>query len=295
MWALGDIRGRGFLMGCTAGRTTLNGEGLQHADGHSLILASVIPNLRVYDCAFAYEITCILQDGIKRMYGPEPEDCFYYLTLYNENYPMPGLPNNAEEALRVKNGISAGMYLFSPTTETTSTNRFAKILFSGTGFASAMEAQQILNKKWSISSECWSVTSYKALREEALNTERWNRLHPNQQPRIPYITQQLSNTAIHTHTTAQDVPIVAVSDFMKAVPDQVARWIPGTYISLGTDGFGRSDTREQLRRYFETDAAHIVIAVLSALAQHGNSNPAEIKSAMQYFGIDPDTMDRWRI
>ena len=274
IWAFGDMRGKGFLCGATAGRTTLNGEGLQHEDGHSLLLASTVPNLAAYDPAFAYELGTIVEDGLRRMYGPDPEDVFYYLTLYNENYVMPPMPEGAED------GILKGLYRFAPAPEGPS--RKATIVFSGTAQKAAREAQEMLAADHDVAAELWSATSYKALREDALSTERWNRLHPTESPRTPYVTEALSGAA---------GPVVAVTDFMKAVPDQVSRWVPGTYLSLGTDGYGRSDTREKLRRHFETDAPHVVLGVLSTLAETDDAKPQEVADAIARYELDPEAVD----
>jgi pyruvate dehydrogenase E1 component len=274
VWAFGDMRGRGFMVGGTAGRTTLLGEGLQHGDGHSLVLASTVPNLRAYDPAFAYEVSTIVADGIRRMYGPEPEDVFYYLTLYNENYQMPAKPDGVDE------GIVRGLYRWAPAPEGPS--RRATILFSGTAWQAAVEAQKRLAADHDVAAELWSATSYKALREDALSVERWNRLHPSLQARTPFVTEALVGTS---------GPVVAVTDFMKAVPDQVGRWVPGHFIPLGTDGYGRSDTREALRRHFETDAAHVVVAVLDGLLAGGDAKAKEVDEAITRYGIDADAPD----
>jgi pyruvate dehydrogenase E1 component len=281
IWALGDIRGRGFLLGCTAGRTTLAGEGLQHCDGHSHVLASTVPNLSAYDPAFAYELATIVSDGIRRMYGPEPEDRFYYLTLYNENYQMPPLPEG-EEGLRVTEGILKGMYRFSGPPEGAEPKRRASIWFSGPMWRAAAEAQRLLAEEWDVAADTWSVTSYKALREEALSVERRNRLHPAEPPLVPYVSRMAQSC---------EGPVVAVTDFMKAVPDQVARWVPHQFIPLGTDGFGRSDTREALRRHFEVDAAHVVVAALHGLALSGEAKAEEVAEAISRYGIDPELPD----
>jgi pyruvate dehydrogenase E1 component len=273
-WAFGDMRGRGFMLGGTAGRTTLLGEGLQHDDGHSLVLASTIPNLLAYDPAFAYEVAAIVRDGIERMYGAEPEDVFYYLTLYNENYVMPPKPDGVDE------GIIRGLYRFSPAPDGPS--RKATVIFSGTASQAAIQAQDLLASQHDVAAELWSATSYKALREDALSVERWNRLHPGMQPRSPYVTEMLSGAA---------GPIVAVTDFMKAVPDQVARWVPGHFTPLGTDGYGRSDTREALRRHFETDAAHIVVAALDGLMATGEAKAREVEQAIARYEIDAEAPD----
>ncbi len=277
IWAFGDIRGRGFLMGATAGRTTLTGEGLQHDDGHSLVLASTVPNLKAYDPAFAYETAAIIKAGIARMYtAPVPEDVFYYITLYNENFVMPAAPDLAD----LDQQIMRGIYRFSPGPD--GPRRKATILFSGTGSQAAIEAQRLLTADHDVSAELWSVTSYKELRENALAIERHNRLHPHQRAQTPYITDVLAGA---------DGPVVAVTDFMKSVPDQVARWIPAHFTPLGTDGFGRSDTRAALRRHFETDAAHVVVAVLDGLRATGDGKPEEVADAISHYGINADAPD----
>jgi len=274
IWSFGDQRGRGFLLGGTAGRTTLTGEGLQHCDGHSHVLASTVPNCRAYDPAFAYEMAVLVRDGIQRMYGPEPEDCFYYLTLYNENYPQPALLEGVED------GIVAGLYSYRPAPEERSHR--AQILGSGTAMLAALEAQRLLAEDHDVAADVWSATSYKLLREEALTTERWNRLHPTEQDRVPYVVEQLG---------ASEGPIVAVTDFMKAVPDQIARFLPRPFVALGTDGYGYSDTREALRRHFEVDAAHIVVAVLDSLALQGDVKGEVVADAIRRYDIDPDSID----
>ncbi|MDQ3107142.1 MAG: pyruvate dehydrogenase (acetyl-transferring), homodimeric type, partial [Actinomycetota bacterium] len=263
-----------FLLGATAGRTTLNGEGLQHEDGHSLVLASTVPNLCCYDPAFAYEVATIVQDGIARMFGDVPEDRFYYLTLYNENYAMPAMPEGAAE------GIVRGLYRFAEAPA--GPRRRATILFSGASYSAALEAQQLLAESHDVAAEIWSATSYKGLREDALAVERWNRLHPAEPARIPYVSEVLS---------ACDGPFVAVTDFMKIVPEQVARWVPGSFTALGTDGYGRSDTRAALRRHFEVDAGHLIVAVLHALAASGDAKAEEVGEAIATYGIDPEALD----
>jgi pyruvate dehydrogenase E1 component len=275
IWAFGDARGRGFLLGATAGRTTLQGEGLQHDDGHSPVLASTVPNCRVYDPAFAYELAVIIEDGIARMYGENPEDCFYYITLYNETYTMPAMPEGSEE------GILRGLYRHLPAPEGDATYR-ARILASGTAMLAAREAQQLLMEHHDTAAEVWSATSYKALREDALAVERWNRLHPTEAPRVPWVSQTLGSNG---------GPVVAVTDYMKVVPEQIARWAPGPFIPLGTDGYGFSDTRSALRRHFETDAAHVVVAVLHGLAQQGEVKGEVVAEAIRRYEIDPEVID----
>jgi pyruvate dehydrogenase E1 component len=271
IWAAADMRARGFLLGGTAGRTTLLGEGLQHDDGQSLLLASAVPNCQAYDPAFAYETAAIIRDGIRRMYGEAGEDIFYYITLYNENYKMPAKPEGVDE------GILRGLYRFAAAPS--GPRRRVAVLFSGSASHAALEAQELLAEHHDVAAELWSATSYKALREEALAVDRWNRLHPAEAARTPWVTQVLS---------AAEGPIVAVTDYMKAVPDQISRWVPGPFITLGTDGFGRSDDRAHLRRYFETDAAHVVVAALDGLRQSGEGKAEEILDAIRRYDIDAE-------
>ena len=288
LWALADARGRGFLLGCTAGRTTLNGEGLQHQDGHSLLLASTVPSVAAYDPAFSYEVAAIVEDGVRRMTGPDAEDRYWYLTLYNENYPMPALPPDPAEAERVRIGTIRGLYRFGEgamdRSATASEPLPATLVFSGSLWRETVEAQRLLAEEWGVDAEVWSATSYKSLREDAISVERWNRLHPGQPPRQPFVTELLAQSG---------GPIVAVTDFMRSVPDQVARWMPRRFISLGTDGFGRSDTREVLRRHFEIDAAHLVVAVLSGLAADGSVPATVVAEAIGRYGIDGGLADPW--
>ncbi len=289
IWAFGDLRGRGFLLGATAGRTTLNGEGLQHEDGHSHVLASAVPNVRAYDPAFAYETAVIVRDGIRRMYtsgfDAAEGDCFYYITLYNENYVMPAMPEGAAVAEdpslgTIEDGIVRGLYRFAPAPEEPS--RHATVLFSGPASQAALAAQRILAEEWDCGAELWSATSYKALREEALSVERNNRLHPSRPAEVPWLQRALAHS---------DGPVVAVTDYMKQVPDMIGRWVPRSFTALGTDGYGRSDTRAALRHHFETDAGHIVVAVLSALADQGDGKAEEVADAIARYGIDADAPD----
>jgi pyruvate dehydrogenase E1 component len=217
------------------------------------------------------------------MYGEKPEDVFYYLTLYTENYPMPPLPAEpagADGRASAEEGIVRGAYRFAAAPEEPS--RAATILFSGAAHAAAREAQQLLAERHDVAAELWSVTSYKALREDALAAERWNRLHPTALRRVPYVTEALADS---------EGPFVAVTDFMKAVPDQVARWVPGHFTALGTDGYGRSDSRPALRRHFETDAAHVVVSVLASMSELGSAKPEEVADAIEQYGLDPDTIE----
>ncbi len=297
LWSLGDSRGRGILCGCTAGRTTLNGEGLQHQDGHSPLLASTVPSVAAYDPAFAYEVAVIVEHAIGRMTGEDPEDRYWYLTLYNENYPMPALDPEGPRTPEVREGIVRGLYRLDPVPgedpdgDGTAVGSGggegrlqASVLFSGTAWRAAQEARRRLAEDWGVDADLWSATSYKALREDALSAERWNRLHPGSPERAPYVTEQLA---------ASDGPIVAVTDYLRAVPDQVARWMPRRFVSLGTDGFGRSDTRDVLRRFFEVDAAHIVVAVLSGLAADGAVHRRTVDEAIAAYGVEADGPDPW--
>jgi len=278
IWQAADSRARGFLLGATAGRTTLLGEGLQHQDGHSLVLASTVPPCQAYDPAFAYEMAALVQHGIERMYGPEPEDCFYYLTLYNENYVQPPIPVGADGTSQsVEDGIVQGIYRYRAA-DGERAHR-AQILASGPMVLQALEAQQMLAEHHDVAADVWSVTSWKQLRDNAIDSERWNRLHPTDAPRAPYVTQQLDSS---------EGPVVAVSDWVKAVPDTLARFVPQPYVVLGTDGYGYSDTRASLRRHFEVDAAHITVAVLDGLAQTGDVKGEAVAEALRRYEIETE-------
>ncbi len=283
-WLAGDIRAKGFLLGATAGRTTLNGEGLQHQDGHSLLHASTIPTCLPYDPAFAYELAVIVADGLRRMYV-EGEDIFYYLSLYNENYAMPPMPAGVED------GILKGLYKFKACTELSLARRTGKggrksgegikahILGSGPIINSALKAQEILAKKYGVSADVWSATSYKLLRTDAIRCQRWNMLHPTQPPKKSYLEELLAK---------EQGTFVAVSDNIRTVPDQIASWVPGGLFTLGTDGFGRSDTRARLRRFFEIDAESTVIGTLYALAEKGKIEKQVVEKAIKDLGVDPE-------
>lgn len=274
LWAAGDIRARGFLLAATAGRTTLQGEGLQHCDGHSLLFASAVPNLRAYDPAFAYEVAVIVRDGLERMYGSEPEDLLYYITLYNEPYAQPQIPPGVEE------GIVAGLYRYQEGSEHAAHR--ACILASGTAMLSALEAQRELLEHFDVGAEVWSATSYKALRDDALSAERWNRLHPGEQARVPYVQRVLGD---------REGPVIAVTDHVKLVADQIGRFLPEPFIPLGTDGFGLSDTRAALRRHFEVNAAHVVVAVLWGLFAKGEIKAETVLEASRSYGVDTAAPD----
>jgi len=273
VWAFGDARGKGFLCGGTAGRTTLAGEGLQHQDGHSMVLASTVPTCAAYDPAFAYEIAIIVQDGIRRMYQLQ-EDRFYYLTLYNENYPMPAMPQDLNPE-----GVLKGIYRFQAAAEG---KAVVQLFGSGPILNEAVRAQQILAEKYGVAADVWSVTSYNELRRDALAAERWNRLHPDQTARVPYIVEAIQGA---------EGPIVAATDYMKVVADQVAPWLPGRMETLGTDGFGRSDNREYLRRHFEVNAESIATAALSRLARDGRFDMEKAKAAFGELGVDTEKID----
>ena len=273
IWQNADLRGRGFLVGATAGRTTLSGEGLQHQDGHSHLLASTVPTVRAYDPAYAYEIATIVREGIRRMWV-EHEDVVYYLTVQNEMYPMPGMPQGAEE------GILRGLYRLEPADGPASWPRI-HLFGSGSILREAQRARQLLAER-EVAASLWSVTSYGELRREALEAERWNRLHPGEDPRMPYVSRELA---------AEPWPIVAATDYMKIVADQIARFVPSTFQALGTDGFGRSDERKALRRFFEVDAEAITVAALAELARGGKLDARRAAAAIREFAIDPETPD----
>ena len=271
IWAAADARTRGFLLGATAGRTTLAGEGLQHQDGHSHLLFSVVPNCLAYDPAFAYEIAVILREGIRRMHD-EDEDVFYYLTLGNEAYAHPRLPPGDD----VREGILKGMYLVRPAEAAPGQPR-ATLLGSGAILNEVIKAQEMLAERYGVAADVWSVTSYTELRREALDADRWNMLHPDQPPRMSYVAARLAESP---------EVIVAASDYMKALPDLIAKWVPGELVALGTDGFGRSDTREALRDFFEVDARFVTLATLHALAREGRVDAELVSEAIEDLNID---------
>lgn len=272
IWAFGDLRGRGFLIGGTHGRTTLMGEGLQHADGHSHLLASVVPNIKAYDPAYAFELAIIIQDGIRRMYKNR-EDIFYYVTVGNENYHQLPMPKGS------KDGILKGLYKINPSASKDAKRPRAHVFGSGSILKEALKAQEILEKTYKISVDVWSATSYNEIRKDALSVERRNMLNPGKEAEKSYIETLLEN---------EEGVFVAVSDNIKAVPDQIARWVPGGLYTLGTDGFGRSDTRERTRRFFEIDAESVVLGVLSQLSRQGKIKDSVVKKAIKDLGIDPN-------
>jgi pyruvate dehydrogenase E1 component len=271
IWAAADMRTRGFMVGGTAGRTTLNGEGLQHQDGNSHLLAYTVPNLKAYDPAFAFELAVIIRDGIRRMFA-EQEDIFYYLTVENEPYPMPPMPEGSEE------GILRGMYRYRPSTNADADLQ-AHLFGSGAILNQALRAQEILGERFNVAADVWSITSFKELYSDGTACDRWNRLHTEDQHRRPWVRQSLRDT--------NGVYVVA-SDYVKALPQSIGKWFPKAPVALGTDGFGRSESRPALRRFFEVDAAHIVVATLDALYGEGKLDREVVTAAIAEFGIDPD-------
>ena len=273
-WAGGDMQARGFLLGGTAGRTTLAGEGLQHDDGHSHLFSCNIPNCISYDPTFAYELAVIIQDGLRRMYG-EQENVFYYITLMNENYPHPALPDGVSE------GILKGMYLLRAGAKDANRPR-VQLMGCGTIMREVIAAADLLAQDVGVTADIWSVPSFTELRREGLAAERWNRLHPEAEPRKSYV-----ETALSGH----DGPVIAASDYVKLFADQIRALIPRRYVTLGTDGYGRSDTREKLRRFFEVDRHHVAVAALKALADDGELPVDMVSEAIQRYGVDRDAPD----
>jgi pyruvate dehydrogenase E1 component len=270
LWAAGDAMARGFVLGATAGRTTLNGEGLQHEDGHSHLHAMTVPSVTAYDVTFAFELAAIIEDGLRRMFD-EGENTYYYITLQNENYPMPPMPEGA------KDGVLKGLYRFRPAAKRLKNH--VQLWGSGSIMLQVLRAQEILAERFDVSSDVWGVTSYQRLRADALACERENRLHPEATPRVPYLTEALKGV---------EGPFITASDYMKSLGDLLARWIPGRLVPLGTDGYGMSDTREALRRHFEVDAESIVIGALDGLRLDGKLSAADVARAISELGVDAD-------
>jgi pyruvate dehydrogenase E1 component len=270
IWAACDQRARGFLIGATSGRTTLAGEGLQHQDGHSHVLASTFPTVRSYDPAYAYELAVIIHDGIRRMYH-DCEEAIYYITVANEPYVQPPMPEGVEE------GILKGMYKYRPAEGGDGPR--VHLFASGSILREALKAQELLAERYGVRADVWSVTSYNQLRRDALETQRWNMLHPGESPRLPYVTDQLKD---------EPFPIVAATDYMKIVPEQIARWTPRRLFALGTDGFGRSDARADLRNFFEVDHRFITLAATSQLARVGDLSMETVTHVMKDLDIDPE-------
>ena len=272
IWQAGDARARGFLLGATAGRTTLLGEGLQHQDGHSLLHAATVPNCVAYDPTYAYELAVIIHDGLRRMYAND-ESVFFYIAVMNENYVQPALPKGVEE------GILKGMYLL----QTGGAGKVRVTLMgSGTILREVEKAAEILARDFGIPSDIYSAPSFSELRREALEIERWNRLHPGETAKKPYVSQALSKAT---------GPFIAATDYMRAWPDMIRQWVPGRFVTLGTDGFGRSDGRAALRKHFEVDAKNIVYASLQALAEEGAIDKGTLKTALNKLGLDANKLD----
>jgi pyruvate dehydrogenase E1 component len=271
IWAAGDSRARGFLLGGTAGRTTLNGEGLQHEDGHSHVLASVVPNCVSYDPTYSYEVAVIVADGLRRMLA-EQEDVFFYVTLMNENYEHPALPEGAES------GILRGMYLLRPGSDSV-----VQLLGSGTILREVLAGADLLAAAYGVSADVWSATSFTELRRDGLATERWNMLHPGSAPRRSYVEECLG--------ARPRGPVIAATDYVKSFADQIRAFVPGRYRVLGTDGYGRSDFRRNLRRFFEVDRHYVALAALTSLAEDGTIPAATVADAIERYGIDPGKPD----
>jgi pyruvate dehydrogenase E1 component len=277
-WAAGDMRSRGFLLGATSGRTTLNGEGLQHQDGHSHVLSATIPNAVSYDPAFGFEVAVIVQDGMRRMYEAQ-EDVYYYLTLLNENFRQPAMPAGVEE------GIRRGLYLYRPGADAPKAPR-VQLLGSGAIFHEVLAAAGLLRDDWGVESDVWSVPSFTELAREGNAVARETLLHPEAKARRSYVEEKLA---------ASKGPVVAATDYVRAYADQIRAFVPRRYLVLGTDGFGRSDTRERLRSFFEVDRFHVVVAALKSLADDGVLPPARAAEAMRKYGIDGDRPAPWTV
>ncbi len=273
IWAGADSRTRGFMLGGTAGRTTLNGEGLQHEDGHSHLLFSVVPSVRAYDPTYSYELAVIIHDGLRRMVG-EQQDIFYYITVMNENYQHPAMPEGAEE------GILRGMYLLRSGSGPSADAPRVQLLGSGTILREVIAAAELLESEHGVAADVWSVTSFTELRRDGLEVERWNMLHPlSDEARRSYVAESLAG---------HEGPVVASTDYVRAVADQIRQWVPAPYRVLGTDGFGRSDFRTALRRFFEVDRHYVVVAALKELADLGRIEPARVQEAIERYGINSE-------
>jgi pyruvate dehydrogenase E1 component len=272
-WAAGDMQARGFLLGGTAGRTTLAGEGLQHQDGHSHINAGTIPNCISYDPTFAYELAVIIQNGLYRMHEKQ-ENVFYYITVMNENYIHPDMPKGVEE------GIIKGMYLLQESKK--KSKQHVQLMGSGTILREVIKAAQMLHEDYSITSDIWSVTSFNELRRDGLAVERYNAMHPQEKEQKSYVTTQLKG---------RPGPVIAATDYMRLYADQIRSYVPNHYVTLGTDGYGRSDTRERLRHFFEVDAKFIALAALNALVAEGGVDKSKVVDAIKRYGINPNKLD----
>jgi pyruvate dehydrogenase E1 component len=276
-WAAGDMRARGFLLGGTAGRTTLNGEGLQHEDGHSHLLAATIPNCVSYDPTFAYEVAVIIQDGLRRMMKDQ-EDVYYYITLMNENYAHPAMPTGAED------GIRRGMYLLREGAAKKA-GRKVQLLGSGTILREVMAAADLLEQDFGVAADVWSCLSFNELRRDGMATDRWNLLHPSQTPRKSYAERCLAG---------RKGPFIASTDYMRAFAEQIRPYVPGRFICLGTDGFGRSDYRKALRKFFEVDRHYIAVAALKALADDNTLPLQKVEEAITKYGINAERPPPWK-
>jgi pyruvate dehydrogenase E1 component len=268
-WAAGDMQARGFLIGGTAGRTTLAGEGLQHQDGHSLLLSSTIPNCVSYDPTFGYEMAVIIHNGMQRMFVNQ-EDVFYYITAMNENYAHPPMPKGAEE------GIVKGLYMFHRGGKK---KKKVQLMGSGSILREVIAAADLLSEDWGVDADIWSATSFTELAREARDCDRWNRLHPDDNPKVPYVAQCLEG---------QQGPVIAATDYVQSYAEQIRKWVPQRFEILGTDGFGRSDTRAQLRKHFEVNSYHVVVAALKALADEEVLPATTAAEAIAKYGIDPE-------
>ena len=268
---------RGFVLGATAGRTTLNGEGLQHEDGHSHMAAMSVPNVVAYDVSFAFELAAVIEDGIRRMFENN-ENIYYYITLQNEDYPMPPMPEGARD------GVLRGIYKFKNAEK--KLKHHVQLFGSGSIMMQVLRAQALLAEKFDVSADVWGVTSYQQLRNDGMSCERHNRLNPEDEPQVPYLTKVL---------TGVEGPFIAASDYIKATADVVARFIPGRFVPLGTDGFGMSDTREALRRHFEVDAESIVVGALDGLRQDGKLSGKDVAAAIASLGIDRGKVEPMKI
>ncbi len=281
IWQAADMRTRGFLLGATSGRTTLNGEGLQHQDGHSHLLSSTVPNCISYDPSFAYEVAVVMQDGLRRMYA-EDESVFYYVTLLNENYLHPPMPDGAEE------GIRKGLYLLSEAKKSRAKQPPPRVQLLGSGaiLREVQAAAELLEGDFGVRADVWSAPSFTELRRDGMAVDRWNRRHPDETPRVSYIEQCLDG---------RPGPVIAATDYMRTVADQIASWVPARYVTLGTDGFGRSDTRERLRRFFEVDRFNVTVAALKALAEEGTVPAKTVAEAIAKYELDPDKPEPWTV
>jgi pyruvate dehydrogenase E1 component len=266
-WAAGDSRARGFLLGATAGRTTLNGEGLQHEDGHSHLMSATIPNCVSYDPTFSYELAVIIQEGLRRMVQNQ-EDVYYYITLMNENYTHPGMPKGAEA------GILKGLYSFSKSKKS---DLKVQLMGSGVILREVIAAAELLEKDWGVAADVWSATSFTELRREGLDCERWNMLNPEKPQKVSYVAQCLQDAA---------GPVIASTDYMKSFAEQIARFVPNKFVALGTDGYGRSDSREALRDFFEVDSRYITVAALKALSDEGKLPAAKVAEAVKKYKLN---------